>query len=250
MKLSSELRARAEAVEKNPNYSGEDLSDKTIIGITAPFATGKSTVTHTAIEMLQDIGVDAGLIGSEMTRQRRPDDPDFYTTEIPPEELVEKGERGELINLSIFPTGEFYATSPQSIPHEVNIGPLMPASLHWFEKAGCKAVHAFYLTTTPTQWQEQLDKDRRLSRSDVGQRLYEAINSLEYALNQFEHPRLDQKRMVFIENDNSRSVEQIAGSILYRSNYQEFKSHAYSSNHYVREMYSHAILLQQKIEAA
>jgi len=250
MRLSPELLARAQAVEKNPNYHGEDLSSKTIIGIAAPFATGKSTITDAAIEMLKDIGVDAGIIGSELTRGRRPNDPEFYKTGTPPEELVQKGERGELINLSIFPTGEFYATSASSLPHEVNIGPLMPESLRWFEKAGCKAVHAFYLTTTPEQWQKQLDKDQRLSRTDIKQRLVDSMNSLEYALSQLDHPRYGEQRLIFVNNDGNQSIEQQAGSILDQAGYSEFQQYTYRSSHYVREMYNYTMLLREDAEVA
>ncbi len=250
MKLSPELRARAEAVEKHPNYRGEDLGAKTIIAIEAPFGTGKSTVSNKCIEMLAKIGVSAGIIGTETTREHRNNDPETYVTEINPEILIEKGESGELINLTPFPTGHLYGTSARSIPYDVNIGPLLPAALQKFVMAGCSAVNAFYLTATPEQWQEQLDADQRLSRPDATFRIHEAIDSLEYVIDRFEKPRPDATRLTFVNNDGSRTVEELAGFILYHTGYEEFKKYNKYVPHYAREMYSHAILLKQEVEAA
>lgn len=251
MKLSPELRARAEAVEKHPNYQGKDLSNTVILSIEAPFATGKSTVTEKAIDMLASIGISAGLIGSHMTRQHRPGDPEYYTTGINPEQLIQEGERGELINLTIHPTTEeLYATNADSIPHDVNIGPLLPEATQKFRDAGCKAVHAFYLTTTPDQWQKQLDKDGRLSQSDATKRIDEAIQSLEYALNESENPAIGDHHLIFVNNDGSRSIEQLAGTILYHAGFEEFEQYYTYMPHYVHEMYNHAVLLKQKAEEA
>lgn len=250
MKLSPELRARAEAVEKHPNYQGEDLSDRVIIAIEAPFGTGKSTVSDKCIEMLGSIGISAGIIGTETTREHRDNDPETYVTEVDPEELIKKGEEGQLINLTPFPTGHLYGTSARSIPNDVNIGPLLPAALQKFKDAGCGAVHAFYLTTTPEQWQKQLDKDQRLTRPDAPFRVSEAIKSLEYALERSENPGADDIRLAFVNNDGSRSIEELAGTILYRAGYQEFKEYDKYVSHYVREMYNHAVLLEREIEAA
>lgn len=250
MKLSPELRGRAEAVEKHPNYRGVDLGDRTIIAIEAPFGTGKSTVSDKCIEMLAHIGISAGIIGTETTREHRDNDPETYVTELSPEDLIKKGEAGQLINLTPFPTGHLYGTSARSIPNDVNIGPLLPAALQKFKDAGCGAIHAFYLTATPEQWQKQLDQDQRLSRPDASFRVSEAIKSLEYALDRFEKPGKDAIRLTFVNNDGHRSIEQLAGTILYRAGYEEFKDYDKYIPHYVREMYSHAILLEQEVEAA
>lgn len=250
MKLSPELRARAEAVEKHPNYQGEDLSKRVIIAIEAPFGTGKSTVSDKCIEMLARIGISAGVIGTETTREHRDNDPATYVTELNPEDLIEKGEAGQLINLTPFPTGHLYGTSARSIPNDVNIGPMLPAALQKFKDAGCGAVHAFYLTTTPEQWQKQLDKDQRLARPDAPFRVSEAIKSLEYALDRFENPGKDDIRLTFVNNDGDRSIEELAGTILYRAGYEEFKEHYKYIPQYVREMYNHAMLLEREIEAA
>lgn len=238
MALSEELRRRAEAVEENPNYRGRDLSQKVIIGLVGPFGTGKSTITAEVIRTLETRDIKAGIIGSEMTREHRPDDPAEYRTELDPLLLIERGEQGELINLTPFPTGNLYATSADSIPHEVNIGPLMPDSLQKFRDAGCKAVHAFYLTTLPEQWQKQLDKDQRLSRPDAAQRITDAVDSLEYAIHKIQNP--GDMPLILINNDGTRPPNELAHDLLSRAGYQQDEEECPKPlPHYAREMYDY-----------
>lgn len=242
MNLPSDLRARAQAVGDNPNYRGENLGAKTIIAIEAPFATGKSTVSDKCIEMLANAGIDAGIIGTETTREHRDNDPATYMTEVDPRALIEKGEAGQLINLTPFPTGHLYATSAASIPYDVNIGPVMPAALQKFKDAGCGSVCAFYLTTTPQQWQQQLDKDARLARPDAEKRIDEALSSLTHII---ENP--GRRHVILINNDGSRTVEQLAGLVLYRSGFDQFERYDTDTPSYAHEMFDYALRLKQRI---
>jgi guanylate kinase len=248
MALSESLRRRAAAVEKQPNYLGPDLSDKIVIGIEGPFGAGKSTLTDQCITMLRDAGHDVGIIGTNTTRESRPNDPDHYVSEIDPETLIKRGENGELINLNMFATGQLYATDANSIPHAINIGPLLPAAIDKFKQAGCKAVFAFYLTLTPEQWQKQLDKEQRLSRPDVARRLEEAVESLENALYAAEHPSHHQQFIV--NNDGSQSIEQLAGRILYMAGFKGFDDYRHYTGNQLNELYNYALFLQNDIKAA
>lgn len=253
LELSPELQRRADAVIAKPNYRGPDLSEKVAIGLEGPFGVGKSTVTEKDIERLAKIGIRAGLIGSQMTRSRRPSDPANYTTDVEPEELIARGENGELINLSQSTTGHLYATSFEGVPYDVNIGPLLPSAMQKFQEARFGIVKAFYLTTTPEQWQKQLDRDKRLSQPDAAQRIIEAERSLEYVMNKLAHPEIGSVPLTIIHNDGSRSVEELAGHILYAAGYLEFKSDAKQLKDYkpvVQAMYNYATLLEPEDKAA
>lgn len=251
LELSPELQKRADAVIADPHYSGPALGQKATIGIEGPFGTGKSTITDQCIEMLRKINISAGVIGTLTTREGRPNDPKNYTTDISPEELIARGERGELINLTQFSTGHLYATTFESVPYDVNIGPLLPSALQKFKDAGFGTIGAFYLTTTPEQWQKQLDMDNRLSRPDAVKRIEEAEKSLEYVMNKLTNPQ--GLPLTIIHNDSTRSVKELAGHMLYAAGYPEFHSDMRHFDDYrsiVQEMYNYATLLEPTNKAA
>lgn len=165
-------------------YTGNEIAGKTLICLIAPSAVGKSTVISEILRQCADQGLDAAEVASITTRNRRPDgsDPINYRTAtegVTHRDLIEKIERYELINWSLSPTGDLYATDVASYPATYNFLPLQPDSLEMLERAGFESVIAIYLTAPPEEWKVRL-ADRRDDPKFRG-RIIEAINSLEFA---------------------------------------------------------------------
>jgi hypothetical protein len=205
--------------------------------------------------MLAERGIKAGVVGSTMTRKRRPNDPENYTTDVDPEVIIERAERGEMINVTQNTTGHLYATGFESVPYDVNIGPFLPDALAKLKLAKFGIVKSFYLVTTPEQWQKQLDMDKRLSQPDAARRIEEAENSLEYAINKLAHPD-GGTPLQLIVNDGSREIKQLAGHLLYATGYTEFepsinkKVSVVEGKRLLHQMYNYATMLQPDDKAA
>src|SRR5664279_401301 len=162
MALSPELELLR---TQEPNYEASDatkqlVGEKALLALVAPTAVGKSTLIHRGVELG---GPDYSEAYSVVTRPRRSDDPAQYKTgsegyDI--EYVTDLIKQGAVINYSIHPSGNIYATIPDGFPAKYNLLPLLPTSLPMMQKAGFGALHAVYIVTSVNEWSVRL-KDRR-----------------------------------------------------------------------------------------
>lgn len=183
VELHTELN-RLLAVRDTYRYAGEDIRDKVLVGLIAPSAVGKSTIVAEILRQCREAGIDAGEVGSIMTRQRRQDgsDPDNYRTAsegITHAGLIAQIKQNSLVNWSLSATGDLYATDAASYPAEYNFLPLLPDSLPMLKKAGFRKLIAIYITAPPEEWANRL-AERRSNPTFAG-RLTEAASSLQFA---------------------------------------------------------------------
>lgn len=187
MTLSSDLQTELDFLLKKRGtyaYTGEGIEQKTLVGLIAPTAVGKSTVIKEILRLCDERDIAAGEVGSITTRSRREDgsDPDNYRTAnegVTHEKLISDIKEGGLVNWSFFATGDLYATDVHSYPATYNFLPLQPDSLEMLERAGFKKVVAIYLTAPVDEWAERL-VERRQDPKFSG-RIAEAQSSLAFA---------------------------------------------------------------------
>lgn len=96
----------------------------------------------------------------------------------------------------------------------------------------------------------QLDADKRLLRSDAQKRLEEAIHSLKQAIDTIEKPH--EHHLLLINNDGSRTIEEMAGAILFKSGFEQFERYAGGSSdtNYLHEMLDYALELQRSVKVS
>lgn len=211
---------------EEPLYEPSDnvkrrMSEKSLIALIGPSAVGKSTIAR---EIIRAGGSEFSEVSSAMTRRRRPDDPSGYQT-------ADEGftiERGlELIhahavtNYSIHPSGNIYATLPESFPTPYNILPLLPGSVAAMQKAGFKKVYPFYIVSSVEALEKQL-ADRALDPSFAA-RLSEGRNSLVWALahknelsfieNKYGEPQEAARRIISLLDELQPEAEREKGSL-------------------------------------
>lgn len=186
MSLSAELQRRLDRLSAQRgeySFAGGDMDEKILTVLIGPTGVGKSTIISKVLELCQEQGIDAGEVGSDVTRHRRPDsDPDNYRTAdegITHAHMIEQAELGRLVNWSLSPTGDIYGTNPDSYPATYNFLPLLPDSLPMLRRAGFMALHVIYITSPLNEWILHLD-DRR-AEPGYGGRMTEAASSLEFA---------------------------------------------------------------------
>jgi guanylate kinase len=192
MELTADLQRRLDTLiahRDDYSYSGEELADKTLIAFVAPTAVGKSTLVMECLHICKQRGIDADEAGTTTTRERRVgDDPANYVTATEGttfESIIDSVEKGELVNWSVYGTGDIYGTTPENFPAAYNFMPSMPDSLPMLRRAGFKKVVAIYLAIPVEQWTRQLT-ERQGDPRFVG-RMHEAIASLEYANDHLDH---------------------------------------------------------------
>lgn len=182
----------------------KQMGAKTLIALIGPTAVGKSTIVHHTLELG---GADFSEAYSAVTRPRRSDDPAEYRTGsegFTIDKAIELIREGGVTNYSVHPSGNIYASTPESFPARYNLLPLLPGSLPAMKKAGFAAVHAVYIVTHAKAWATQL----AMRRDDPSfqARLEEADKSLSWAV---EHAN----ELTFIEN-TSGEPRQAAAQIL------------------------------------
>jgi guanylate kinase len=192
MELTADLQRRLDTLitqRDDYSYSGRELADKSLIAFVAPTAVGKSTLVMECLRICKQRGINADEAGTTTTRERRVgDDPANYVTATEGttfESIIDSIEKGRLANWSVYGTGDIYGTTPENFPAKYNFMPSMPDSLPMLQRAGFKKVVAIYLVIPVEQWTRQLT-ERRDDPRFVG-RMHEAIASLEYAKDHFDH---------------------------------------------------------------
>jgi hypothetical protein len=199
-------------------YSSNDsvrasLANKTLIGVIAPTAVGKSTLISETIRLCSDRGIDAAEVGSITTRPRRSgSDPQNYLTAsegITHENLTARIENQELVNWVASPTGDIYATDVASYPGTFNFLPIIPEALPMIQRAGFRTVKLVYVTVSAALWSKQIG-ERTSDPKFIG-RLDEAISSLEFALSHLEQFHIVHNEYVTDDEQSkpSRAAEQL-----------------------------------------
>lgn len=185
MNVSAELQRRLDrlnAQRDEYSFAGGDMGEKVLTVLIGPTGSGKSTIIGRVLELCQEQGIDAGEVGSDVTRHRRNNDPDNYRTAdegITHTYMIQQAELGKLVNWSLSPTGDIYGTDPDSYPATHNFLPLLPDSLPMLQRAGFMALNVIYITSPLNEWTLHLG-DRRSDPQFAG-RMIEAVNSLGFA---------------------------------------------------------------------
>jgi hypothetical protein len=224
----------------------ESLANKTLIGVIAPTAVGKSTLIAEVLRLGQERDVNVAEVGSITTRPRRPgSDPQQYLTAnegVTHENLTARIERQELVNWVMSPTGDIYATDVASYPGTFNFLPVIPEALPMIQKAGFRAVKLIYVTVTATQWSKQIGE--RTSDAKFIGRLDEAISSLEFALSHLE--QLHVVHNEYVSEDKQPAPSQAAEQLLAIATEDTSISPAPAeSQHYLNEMLAYAQELRE-----
>lgn len=182
MLLSLELeRLKAEENSYQPSDAVKQrMADKSLIALIGPSAVGKSTI---AKEIIRLGGSEFSEVLSAMTRRRRSDDPAGYQTAdegFTIERALELIHARAVTNYAIHPSGNIYATLPESFPSRYNILPLLPGSVETMRKAGFEAVHMLYIVTTIEALESQLAG--RVNDPSFAARVSEGCDSLRWGL--------------------------------------------------------------------
>lgn len=177
----AELQERQNVYRCNADLTinGVAISEKTMTPIIAATAVGKSTLTKRILELAEKWEIDAAEAGTETTRPWRPGDAENHRSGVSYDEMISKIENSEYPNWSITPSNHIYATPPDSLIGEHNFLPCLPSSLPMLQRAGFKAVNAFYIVTSAEAWDKQIEERKGLP--DFAGRLEEAKQSLEFA---------------------------------------------------------------------
>lgn len=191
MNISLEQTQRLEELNAQRDmytYTGPSLGDRVLVALIGPTASGKSSLIDEALSQCATLGVDAGETGTITTRERRAgSDPANYVTAnegVTYASMIDMIEQGQLTNWSLFPTGHIYGGTIDSLPATYNFSPLIPDSLPMLQRAGFRAIYAFYITVDPHQWSRQM-----AARQDAPKqiaRINEAVTSLTYANEHFD----------------------------------------------------------------
>jgi hypothetical protein len=242
----------------------ESLKEKCVIPLFGASAVGKSTIIASVLHHAGEMGLDAAEAGTSATRAARPGDPPNYHTDRPIEEMIEKIERGEPVNWSLMPTGEIYATMPEDFPAEYSFMACMSDSLPMLQRAGFKAVHAFYIVTSPDAWEKQLQlrmytpetlhlpEDQRTIKTDFSGRLDDAMKSLPFGLNADKISRI-------VSLPGEEELQKTAHKILEWSTRTEYPLWGYTRTEtftdqnfesYCRDMFRLALDLAREVETA
>ena len=187
-------------------YSGNELTDKTLVTLIAPTAVGKSTVIQHILDCAAAEKVDAGEVGTWTTRDGREDDPANYRTGIGHDKMFGHMMRGELVNWAPHPSGNVYASAAESYPSCYNFLPTLPDALPMLRRAGFHVLRVFYLTTSVDAWSRQLDERR--DDPAYKNRLLEGQQSLTWA-------KAHQSEITVLENrPGEASLQELARRVL------------------------------------
>lgn len=169
----------------------QQLSGKTVVAIIAPTAVGKSTIIERVVER------GAGEFSeshSVVTRERRSTDPKKYLTKnegYTTARVTELIHEHKLTHYTIHPSGNIYASLPESFSTTYSLLPCVPQILSAVHRAGFKSMHSIYIVCSVKQWSAQLT--HRHDDTHYEARLHEAITSLTWAIDHSEE-------CLFVEN--------------------------------------------------
>lgn len=224
MLLSLELeRLKSEESSYEPSDDVRRLmSEKTLIALIGPSAVGKSTI---AKEMIRLGGAEFSEVLSAMTRRRRQDDPVGYQTAdegFSIEHALELIHERAVTNYAVHPSGNIYATLPESFPAAYNILPLLPGSVATMQRAGFKAVYMFYVVTSVEALENQLAG--RVEDPSFAARLSEGRDSLSWVLahknelsfieNAYGEPEKAARQAIALLSEPQPEAERERGSLL------------------------------------
>ncbi len=166
-------------------YTGGEVADKHFIAFVGATRVGKSTSINPMLEMGRQRGIDIAEVGSSVTRGRRPSDPADYITADEGhnhDRAVDLIENGQMLNWSLFKTGHIYGGQPQNFDSKYNLQPFLPDSLDMMRRAGFATLKTVYVVAPTNEWRSRFTEP--VDDPDTRNRLLEALDSLEFGMNQ------------------------------------------------------------------
>lgn len=168
--------------------TAEKVKDVCLLIIVGASGVGKTTIID---------NLKLSYVPSDTTREPRQDEVNgkdmFFRSDY--QEILQELTRGEFVQVAVGATGEFYATRAGSYPKSGwATMPVMADVVPIFRALGFKETRTiFVVPPTYDEWMKRMGA-RKLSSTQLAQRLTEAKRSFQFALND--------KDIHFILNDN------------------------------------------------
>ena len=164
----------------------EKLSKKDFIMIVGPTAMGKSTLMNKAVELDNEF---ARVSGFTTRPKRGNDEPGLYDyiphTDEGIKEILAEKEAGTLVQYVVFgTTGFMYGTRLKDYPGKYNLKDTLSNVANSLTELPFHSTHIIGIVTTPQAWQTWLAQRFEPDDPDFLKRIDEAIQSLEWLLNQ------------------------------------------------------------------
>ncbi len=181
---TSELKRLVENYRPNAEVL-EAVAQIRLLATVGPTATGKTTVAKALVDSVPGFHFVLG----ETSRPARPgEEPGVDYLFRNREEIIEDLKAGRLVDVVLGAHGDLYSTRVSSYSKDgVSIMALIPPAIQKYRELPLKSLEiAFIVPSSYENWQKWLalrQKEGQWSAEQLGERLAEAKNSLNFALN-------------------------------------------------------------------
>ena len=185
--MSDTLRQLKEGV---PTYQSNERirkevqeSGKTFTPVVGPFGVGKTTIVTRVTEL--DPTIQPISTTTNRPRKHKTDPQNFRTASegITLDMLIDDIQQGNVLNYDVIvETGTIYATPPDGLTAQHNIGPFTAASIDTFQKLHMKHFTPVYIVSPVALWSDFIRTSLGERHDLAADRAPEAIASAEFAL--------------------------------------------------------------------
>lgn len=152
------------------------LSSKNLTALVGPTGAGKSTVADEVVRLDSEIA----LVRSAVTRPLKSSDPEGFR-QISYSQFNDDVINENFVNYSVVGRNA-YGSYEDSFPSTYNVGPILPGSVEALQTAGFRRFTVAYFVTRGDIYEHRL-RQERAQLPDFKARVYEGIESLEFAQN-------------------------------------------------------------------
>ena len=180
---------RKRLAELEPTYASRiDLSDRSATLFTGATQVGKSTMIGDVVTMAHASGYNSHEnsieeVDTRATRKGRDNDPPGYLTAkhgITHDWMMDRIERGELVQWALFETGDIYATDETSYKGRHNLLPTQVKAIPMLARASFNNINIISVVRPADEWRACFPST--ITEQNHVDRLHEAMDSLDFGM--------------------------------------------------------------------